>query len=203
MQGYGPSSSLSGLQTITDGRSQQASTDARNLMPRKPTTGGNPVAVASGWFARPVLPRNCHHALRMCLHLVYMPPGELCRVHVLAAELGLPAAHLRKVASELVKGGLLESSRGRKGGVTLARAPSAITLLAIMEVLGGIPAPRRCLLDLPKCTPRSPCPMDLQLSKDHREAVRLFGTWTLASFTAKLSSPRPHTKSCPSQTLPR
>ena len=55
----------------------------------------------------------------------------------LADELGVPADSLLKVMQQLVRSGLLLSSRGRAGGFRLARSPENISLLNVVEAVDG------------------------------------------------------------------
>src|SRR6185436_290877 len=55
----------------------------------------------------------------------------------LAKELGVPADSLLKVMQQLVRSGLLLSSRGRAGGFRLAQRPENITLLNVVEAVDG------------------------------------------------------------------
>ncbi|MEI6563901.1 MAG: Rrf2 family transcriptional regulator [bacterium] len=53
-----------------------------------------------------------------------------------AAEMEIPYRFLRKLIKRLVSGGLIESRRGKGGGVALAKAPQAISLYDILKVMG-------------------------------------------------------------------
>ncbi len=55
----------------------------------------------------------------------------------LAESSGMPASYLSKVLSELSDGGLIDSARGRGGGVRLAHHPSSITLYDVAKVTDG------------------------------------------------------------------
>ncbi len=55
----------------------------------------------------------------------------------IAAHLGASPAYLSKINTSLVKGGVLRSHRGTRGGVTLAARPEDITLLDIVEACQG------------------------------------------------------------------
>lgn len=55
-------------------------------------------------------------------------------------------------SSKLVHAGLLETERGPRGGIRLARDSKSLTLLDIYEAAGGAPLPaHRCLLDPSVC----------------------------------------------------
>jgi Rrf2 family protein len=74
----------------------------------------------------------------------------------IAKELGFSYNHFAKVVQKLVRAGLLETERGPKGGIRLARAPKAISMLEIYEAAGGEPLrPHRCLLDPKICAGRA------------------------------------------------
>jgi len=60
---------------------------------------------------------------------------------------GIPQHYLEQILVILKKSGLVESQRGSQGGYTLARPPSRISVLEILECLEGsleiVPAQRR------------------------------------------------------------
>jgi len=70
----------------------------------------------------------------------------------IARKLGFSYNHFAKIVQRLVHAGLLETERGPKGGIRLARDPKSITMLDIYETAGGEPfQPHRCLLDPSVC----------------------------------------------------
>ena len=70
----------------------------------------------------------------------------------IAKELGFSYNHFAKVVQKLVHAGLLETERGPRGGIRLARDSKSLTLLDIYEAAGGAPLPaHRCLLDPSVC----------------------------------------------------
>ncbi len=72
-------------------------------------------------------------------------------VKQLSEHLNFSHAHLSKVLQRLHKSGLLKAIRGPKGGYTLAKKPSEITLIQIFETLEG-PLPENfCLYSKPLC----------------------------------------------------
>jgi FeS assembly SUF system regulator len=50
---------------------------------------------------------------------------------------GIPAPTVAKLMGTLARGGLLNASRGVAGGFTLARAPAAISVAEVVEVVDG------------------------------------------------------------------
>jgi FeS assembly SUF system regulator len=56
---------------------------------------------------------------------------------LLAGETGVPLPTAQKLVSRLAAAGLIESTRGTGGGVSLARAAGAISLAEIVEAIDG------------------------------------------------------------------
>lgn len=69
----------------------------------------------------------------------------------IAAEMDIPYRFLRKLVKRLVVGGLIESRRGKGGGVALAKTPQSMSLHDIMVVMG----PRGVELSLCTSDPKS------------------------------------------------
>ena len=76
---------------------------------------------------------------------------------VLAAEISreykIPIHYLLKIMQQLVKAGILRSKRGPRGGFTLAKPAAEITLLEIIESVGGPITPVLDLVELTKGEP--------------------------------------------------
>jgi Rrf2 family protein len=77
------------------------------------------------------------HAVHALTHLA--AAGADCRVasHVIARACGLPEDYLLKVLRPLVSAQLLRSLKGPRGGYRLARPAARITLLEVVEAIGG------------------------------------------------------------------
>jgi Rrf2 family nitric oxide-sensitive transcriptional repressor len=73
------------------------------------------------------LTRFSDNALR-CLTYLGLHPGRSVRERDIAHGMGMSATHLAKVVHRLAQLGYVEASRGRGGGVKLARAPERIVI---------------------------------------------------------------------------
>lgn len=76
------------------------------------------------------------YAFRACLYLALRPErltsiGEIARAH------DIPASSMMKVVNQLVENGILASTRGRAGGVQLARPANQITIGSIARLMEG------------------------------------------------------------------
>ena len=125
------------------------------------------------------IPEGLSIALHTCLWIAdgdrtFRPsPG-------IARQLGFSYNHFAKVVQRLGHAGLLETERGPRGGIRLARAPTAITLLDIYAAAGGEPLrPHRCLLD-PKVCAGCACGIGRLLAKENRRLQKTMKQTTLA-----------------------
>src|SRR5215212_8760506 len=92
------------------------------------------------------------YAVRALVDLAAHPEA---RVREIAARTAIPGSHLAKVIQALARSGLVETTRGRLGGVRLARAPQEVTIREVVEAVQGPLRLRRCPLRGQSC-PRDP-----------------------------------------------
>jgi len=76
---------------------------------------------------------------------------------MLHQSLQIPYKYLTKLITKLAKSGLLRATKGRDGGIVLAKNPSEITIAHILEAMNE-PSPKgRCVLGFETCNPSNPC----------------------------------------------
>ena len=90
-------------------------------------------------------------AIHALAYLGACEKGTLHSVSQIARCLGVSGAHLSKVLQQLARFGLARSSRGSKGGFSLARDPDDVTLLEIVEIFDGPISMNQCLLETQLC----------------------------------------------------
>jgi Rrf2 family protein len=76
------------------------------------------------------------HALRALLALDGSSAGEPCKLAELTARSPGPQKFLAMILAELRQGGIVDSTRGSRGGYWLARPLAEITVLQVVEALG-------------------------------------------------------------------
>jgi Rrf2 family protein len=81
--------------------------------------------------------RQSDYAVRAVLHLARAGSSERAATSAMAKDQNIPPSFLAKIISQLSIAGLLHTSRGARGGVTLAREPKDITLLEVVEAIDG------------------------------------------------------------------
>ena len=72
--------------------------------------------------------RYTDYALRVLMYLGLKRPGELATIREIAGRFGISENHLMKVVNRLGQLGVVETIRGRHGGIRLALPPDRIAL---------------------------------------------------------------------------
>jgi len=103
--------------------------------------------------------RQADYAVRAVLYLARMEPNQRAATSQVAQEQHIPPSFLAKIISQLSIAGLLHTSRGARGGVTLAREPKDITLLEVIEAIDGPILLNECVAENSICTFDEECPL--------------------------------------------
>lgn len=102
--------------------------------------------------------RQADYAVRAVLHLA-RTGGQRTATSLIAEEQKIPASFLAKIISQLSIAGFLHTSRGARGGVTLARPPKDITLLEVIEAIDGPIQLNECVGNKGSCSFEDNCPL--------------------------------------------
>jgi Rrf2 family protein len=81
--------------------------------------------------------RQADYATRAVLFLARHRNGKHIATSQVAKEQSIPSSFLPKIISQLSVAGLLNATRGARGGITLAREPQQITLMEVIEAIDG------------------------------------------------------------------
>ena len=128
--------------------------------------------------------RQADYAVRAGLHLA-RSGEQRTATSMIAEEQRIPPSFLAKIISQLSIAGLLHTSRGARGGVTLARNPNEITLLEVIEAIDGPIQLNECVGDAGACSFDDSCPLRPVWCDAQEELVgRLKGT-NFADMVAK------------------
>lgn len=88
------------------------------------------------------------YTLRVLMYLA-LDPGKLATIPAIAAAYGISENHLMKVVQQLARDGVVESTRGKGGGIRLARPPEKIRLGQVVRASEGSAPIVECLGDDP------------------------------------------------------
>ncbi len=121
--------------------------------------------------------RQADYAIRAVLYISKLEPSQRAATSQIAQEQHIPPSFLAKIISQLSIAGLLQTSRGARGGVTLARSAQEITLLDVVEAIDGPIALNECVSEQGICSFGDDCPLRPVWCDAQEELVqRLKGT---------------------------
>jgi Rrf2 family protein len=132
-----------------------------------------------------MLSQRCRYALKAMVDLA-RAPGEARRVSDIADEENLPRKFLEAIMSDLRRGLLVESARGKFGGYRLARPADLITFGEIIRLIDGplalLPcASRNFYRRCDDCRDEATCVLRRVLIDVRDEAASILDRTTLAS----------------------
>jgi Rrf2 family protein len=100
--------------------------------------------------------RETDYALR-CVHDLAGRGGRLAAVGDISRRMRIPRSFLAKIVQKLGRAGIIRSSVGVKGGLTLARSPARISFLEVIVAMEGPLAVNRCTVEKRSCSRRGIC----------------------------------------------
>lgn len=103
--------------------------------------------------------RQADYALRAMLFLAKLEPNQRAATSQIAEEQDIPPSFLAKIISQLSITGLIHTSRGAHGGVSLARKPENISLLDVVEAIDGPISLNECTSNPDICIFGESCPI--------------------------------------------
>ena len=103
--------------------------------------------------------RQADYAVRAVLYLARLGENGRAPTSRIAQEMRIPPSFLAKIVSQLSVAGVVQTSRGARGGVSLAREPKDITLLEVIEAIDGPITLNECVPDRSACVFGDDCPV--------------------------------------------
>ncbi len=129
--------------------------------------------------------RQADYALRAVIYLSKLGTDERAATSQIAEEQHIPPSFLAKIVSQLSVAGLLQTSRGARGGVSLARNPREITVLDVVEAIDGPIVLNECAGCGGICVHGEDCPMKPVWLQTQQELVNRLKTVTFDTFTQR------------------
>ncbi len=133
-----------------------------------------------------LLSNGCEYGLRAALYLASLEddPAEEGAAYVsirqISDALDISPSFLTKVLQQLTQAGLMQSLRGPKGGVALARPVGEILIKDLVVAIDGPGLFSECVLGLPGCGEEKPCPLHDSWVTERERLERLFERMSLA-----------------------
>ena len=106
-----------------------------------------------------LLSKTCSYGIRAAIYIAVQKDLQYIPIKEIADTLNISFHFLTKILQILTKEGIIESVKGPGGGVGLRRNPSEITILDIIHAIDCDGIFDECVLGLPGCSDKNPCPM--------------------------------------------
>lgn len=103
--------------------------------------------------------RQADYAVRAVLYLCQHGPTARIVTSEIGREQHIPVTFLAKIIAQLSAAGIVRSTRGAHGGVTLGRAAESISLLDIVEIIDGPMLLNDCVGSADACPSSVNCPV--------------------------------------------
>jgi Rrf2 family protein len=124
--------------------------------------------------------RETDYAVRTVIYLA-RERDRNASVTEIAQVMHIPKSFLAKILQRLVRHHILQSMRGVRGGFMLAKKPSEITLLAVMEAIQGPAGINVCAIDSRRCRMSSTCAVHPVWVEIRQEVERRLKKQTIAN----------------------
>lgn len=103
--------------------------------------------------------RQADYAIRAVHYLCNAEPSSRTATKEIATDKLIPPSFLAKIISQLSIAGIIQTSRGSHGGVSLSKPPEEISLLDVIEAIDGPITLNECTSDYTNCEFADDCPM--------------------------------------------
>ena len=126
--------------------------------------------------------RQADYAVRAVLHLSELENGGRAPTSKIALKQNIPPSFLAKIVSQLSVAGVVQTSRGARGGVSLSRDAADISLLEVIEAIDGPITLNECVTDPSACIFGDDCKVHIVWCKAQAELVNTLANTNFASF---------------------
>lgn len=131
--------------------------------------------------------RQTDYAIRVLLALARRPAGARVSTAIIQEEMLIPPALAGRIVAQLASAGLLHTTPGRDGGLSLARPPAQINLAQVIEAMEGPLCLSECMLPQAAATPcpfAHNCPVRARWGRIERALLDALESITFAELAA-------------------
>lgn len=132
-----------------------------------------------------IFSKTCELGLQAVLFLSIKKKQKIYRAVEIAEEMGSPKEYVAKVLQMLTVSGIVGSKKGKNGGFYLAKSPSKIKLIDIVEAIDGLEIFSSCVLGFKGCGKNEPCPVHDKWGKLRDDAYKMLSEETLEQLKEK------------------
>lgn len=124
--------------------------------------------------------RSAEYAIRSMIFLAAREPGRLAGAKEISEAEKIPMPFLWKILQMLTKRRLVRSFKGLHGGYELGCEAKSTPLMAVVNATDGSSFRDSCVLGLPQCDNRNPCPLHEQWKSIRGDVTKMLDETSLA-----------------------
>lgn len=132
-----------------------------------------------------IFSKKCELALQAVLFLSIKNDQVIFNSKEVSDELKVPKEFVSKMLQTLTDSGIVGSRKGKNGGFFLARRPSQIRLIEIVDAIDGLGVFQNCVLGFPNCGNDHACPVHDHWGKIRDDAYNMLKQETLEQLKEK------------------
>lgn len=135
------------------------------------------------------LSKSFGYAIRGILYVaIKTDANQKVQLAEIASQLAVPRYFLAKIMKQVVKDGILSSTKGPYGGFSVNDKTLKVTLVRLIELTDGLEQFNSCVLRLRKCNVTNPCPLHILMEIHKKNLYNLFTATTIADLLKKDSA---------------
>ena len=134
---------------------------------------------------------SIEYAVHALVYLARAQEGGPTLLADVASAIRVPESYLRKVFQLLAKRGLVATQRGSKGGVSLGRPATAVSLRDVVEAVDGSLPLYSCLRSQRGCTMSVPCLVQSVFDEASEAMAEVLSGTSIADVAASLQRRAP------------
>ena len=131
---------------------------------------------------------SAKYAVLACMELAARPDDRPVQIGQIAASIGISHHYLAKVVQSLVKAGILNSTRGRGGGIRFACSPSQLSIMEVVKAIDGQHALEDCIFGLATCDGIRHCPTHPMWGPIREQIIAFLRDTTIADLASRQRS---------------
>jgi Rrf2 family protein len=124
--------------------------------------------------------KRVDYSIRAILYLSTKQQGKPIYLREVSEARGISRNFLAKIFPDLMRGGLVKSYRGSRGGFILAKDPAEITIADIIKSVRGPIAISKCLQQNQQCEYESSCKVQDLWKKAQEHLMGILNKTTIA-----------------------
>ena len=131
------------------------------------------------------LTKHTDYAFRVLIYLAAKDPMELSTIKEVTSAFDISRDHVMKIVQKLAKAGIIESVRGKQGGMRLGKPKDEINLADVVKLMEVTLLPVNC--DEPVCLIKAGCSLRSVLFEAQEKFINHVAQYTLADMVPQES----------------